>query len=390
VRQPEAKSLQTALDYINRAKKPVAFIGTGARSAATEIREFLEKQSMPFVATLPAKGIIGDKHPNYLGNLGKLGTKPAYEALHEADLILLIGTNYPYVDYLPEDATFIQIDHSAKNIGKRRAVDVAIHADISAVMPALLAQLPARDDDTFLRATQKAVAQWESWLDDKRLADDTPLAPAAVAHLISEYAPADAIFSIDVGTTISWTARFLPVMPTQRYLVSAWLGTMGYALPSAIATSLAAPNRQSYAITGDGGFAMVMQDFLTAVKYHLPVVTVIFNNQQLGFIELEQQGAGQRHFGIDLEDMDYAAFAQSAGGVGYNIRTRDELIAALGASRRIHDRPILLNVYVANDTPIPGKILVDEMKGFATYAARSVAKGEMPDIPPLKEIMRQL
>ncbi|HEY4400160.1 MAG TPA: pyruvate oxidase [Lactobacillaceae bacterium] len=384
-------AIQAAADLIKSSEKRVVLVGKGVRGAENEVREFIENNQLPFVATLPAKGLIGDEHPNYLGNLGKLGTKPAYEAMQEADLLIMIGTNYPYTEYLPENAKTIQIDVKAENIGKRHAVDVAINAEVKDAMTRLNAISPLRVDDKFLRATQKSVEQWEAWMDEKRALDTTPIAPEALFYEVSQTAPDDVIYSIDVGTATAWAARFLPVKPTQDFLISAWLGTMGCGLPGAMASSVVAPLRRAISIAGDGGFAMVMQDFVTAVKYQMPVINIILNNEKLAFIEYEQQAAGQLNYGIDLADMDYAAFAESAGGVGFTAHNLAEFKAALQKAYTIKDRPVLINAYVADDAPLPGKILAPEKKGYLAFGERYLAENkQLPELPPLKDIWRQM
>lgn len=386
------EQLQQAADLIKASAKPIALVGVGARNAGPAVTKFLETNHIPFISSMPAKGIIGDAHPNSLGNVGKLGTKPAYEAMKSADLLLLFGTNYPYKPYLPKPGTAkcIQIDLNPENISRRYPVDVAIQSDLGLVITALNKQGELRQDKRFLSACQKSMANWNKWMTAKTQIDDTPIAPEALASAIDKTAPDDLIYSIDVGTSTTWGARFIHAKPTQRYVISAWLGTMGCGLPGAIAAQQAYPDRRALTMCGDGAFAMVMQDFVTAVKYHLPIICVVLNNQKLAFIEYEQQAAGQLNYEINLADIDFAKFAESCGGVGYNVKNITEFKKALAAAYQEKNKPVLINAYVRDDAPLPGKIVGDEAKGYMKYGEEYLTSyWKIPELPPLKDIMRQ-
>ncbi|MFT8593325.1 MAG: pyruvate oxidase [Bifidobacterium sp.] len=375
-----------------QSQKPLALIGKGAEHAGKELQRLVETNHIPFILTMPAKGTIADDHANSLGNVGKLGTKPAYEAMKSTDLLLMVGTNYPYTPYLPAEgqAKCIQIDTCPENLGSRYALDVAIDGDAAAVISQLNEKGAVRTDDRFLTACQKDMDSWNRWMSEKRGLNTSPASPEAVFAAVDETAPKDAVYSIDVGTSTSWGARFLHVQPTQKYSISAWLGTMGCGLPSAIAGAEAFPERKNISISGDGAFAMVMQDFVTAVKYKLPIIQVVINNQKLAFIEYEQQSAGQLNYEIDLEDMDYAKFAEAAGGVGYTARSNAEFKDALAKAYGESDRPVLINVYVKDNAPLPGKIVGEEAKGYTKYGTQYLENyWKIPSMPPLKDIMRQ-
>lgn len=384
--------LKQAADLIQQADKPVVLLGVGAKDAGAEIEKFVETNKIPFIETLPAKGIIADDHPNSLGNVGKLGTKPAYEAMKSADLLLLLGTNYPYRPYLPNkgQAKCIQVDVKAENLGKRYAVDVAIQGDVAKTIAALNQQGKLRESNNFLAACQKNMANWNKWMAAKRKLATTPTSPESMVAYIDETAPDDLMYSIDVGTSTSWSARFLHVKETQKFAISAWLGTMGCGLPGAIAAQVAYPDRRALTLNGDGAFAMVMQDFVTAVKYKLPIICVVINNQKLAFIEYEQQSAGQLNYQIDLADMDYAKFAEACGGVGITVKSNEEFKQALDKAYQITDKPILINAYVKDNAPLPGKIVMDEAKGYMKFGQEYLENyWKIPELPPFKDILRQ-
>ncbi|EHL96159.1 putative pyruvate oxidase [Lentilactobacillus parafarraginis F0439] len=381
-----------AVKLLNAAKKPIALIGRGARDASTTVQKFVETYQIPFVQTLPAKGTIADDHPNSLGNVGKLGTKPAYEAMREADMLILIGTNYPYVNFLPKPgkAKCVQIEMNPLNLNRRYPADVAINADSGKTISQILASGLRPSDGQFLKACQEDMANWNKWMHGKRSLDSEPVAPESLFDYVHQTAPKNTVFSIDVGTATSWSARFLPIEQNQKFLISANLGTMGCALPGAIAAQAAYPNRPTIAINGDGAFAMVMEDFVTAVKYKMPLICIVLNNQKLAFIEYEQQEAGQLNYQIDLKDVDYAKFADACGSVGITAKSNAEFRSALDRAYKITDRPVLINTYVADNAPLPGKIVNSEAAGYLSFGLQYVGKHhKIPELPPLKDIMRQ-
>ncbi len=385
------EQVEQAVDLLNRAKNPVALFGTGIKHAGETMQRFVETYKIPFVETLPAKGLVPDDHPNSLGQVGKLGTKPAYHAMKDADLLIMVGTNYPYTPYLPKPgrAKSIQINLEPSHLNKRFPADIAIHGDAGEVVEAILNSGLQPSDGSFLAKYQGKMATWNSWIDAKTELKGSPLAPEVLFDQIKKTAPKDTIFSIDVGTATSWSARFLPVGATQKYTISSWLGTMGCALPGALAASRAYPERQVISINGDGAFAMVMEDFVTAVKYKMPLINIVLNNKKLAFIQYEQESAGQLNYAIDLEDMDYAKFAEAAGGIGYNVSNKREFSNALKKAYKSKDRPVLINAFVADDAPLPGQIVSDEAKGYMKFGTQYLAeKHKIPVLPPIKDILR--
>ncbi|GBG94165.1 pyruvate oxidase [Ligilactobacillus salitolerans] len=386
-----ADKVAAAVDLLNRAKAPVVLFGTGIKHASQTMQKFVEYYKLPFIQTLPAKGIIPDDHPNSLGQVGKLGTKAAYRAMQNADLLLLIGTNYPYTAYLPKPGRVksIQINLEASHLNKRYPADIAIQGDAGAVVEEILNSSLQPTDGKFLKDSQAAMATWNGWVKAKTELKGSPLAPEVLFNEIKNIAAKDAVFAIDVGTATSWSARYLPVGPRQSYTISSWLGTMGCALPAAIAACQVYPERQVISINGDGAFAMVMEDFVTAVKYRMPLINIVLNNEKLAFIGYEQQSAGQLNYAIDLADMDYAKFAEAAGGIGITVTNKQELASALKKAAQSKDKPVLINAYVADDAPLPGQIVLDEAKGYTKFGTQFLAKyKKMPKLPPIKDIMR--
>ncbi|EHC6545870.1 pyruvate oxidase, partial [Listeria monocytogenes] len=278
-------AIQEAVALIEKAEKPVILAGLGTKHAGPELIAFSEKLKIPIIHSLPAKTIVPDNHPNALGNLGKIGTKPAYEAMQETDLLLMFGNDYPYSDYLPKKADCIQIDIDPAKISKRFPATVGLVGDAAEIIGNLTAKTAPVEERKFLQACQENMQEWWKWLEEDIAKTTDPIAPEVVMANIQKIADKDAIFSIDVGTATVWSTRYLHLTPENDFIVSAWLGTMGCGLPGAIAAKKAFPDRQAIAIVGDGGFSMVMQDFVTAVGLNMPMIVVVLNNQQLSFIK---------------------------------------------------------------------------------------------------------
>ncbi|MCO7125664.1 pyruvate oxidase [Sporolactobacillus shoreicorticis] len=382
--------LNNAVALINSASNPVILAGVGAKNAKKELRAFSERISAPVAVTLPGKGAISDDHPNFIGNIGKIGTKPAYEAMKNSDLLIMIGTDYPYAAYLPEGAKCVQIDIDPIKIGKRYSVTVGVVGDAAEAIAYLNDHVTPVNERPFLKTCQSKMATWWKWMDEDQEKKQTPIAPEALMSAIESISEDDTIYSVDVGTSTVWSTRYLKVSEKQDFIVSAWLGTMGCGLPGAIAAKQAFPDRQAIAISGDGAFAMVMQDFVTAVHYKLPIIVVILNNKQLAFIKYEQQSAGQLKYAVDFGDIDYAKFAEACGGKGFRVEKYDDLQPALEQAKA-SNVPVILDVVVDVDAaPLPGKIVMDEAKGYARFTAKSIAENhKLEKMPPMKTVVRR-
>ena len=380
--------IKKALEMIKIHSNPIVLAGVGIKDAKKETKEFIEKYKIPIILTMPAKGLVDDDHPYNLGQLGKLGTKPAFEMMQKADLVIMLGTDYPYAPYLNKKVDAIQIDTNADRLGKRRHVNIAIQADAKEAISRLNELGEPVKERPFLDEAVAKIGQWHSWMHDVYTKKHTGVLPSLMFHNLSKNAPSDTIWSIDVGTSTAFGARFLTAKSSQKYTISAWLGTMGCALPGAIAAKNDFPDRPVYAVAGDGATAMVMQDFATAVRYNLPMLYIVLNNKLLAFIEYEQQSAGQQNYGISLPEIDFAKVAEACGGIGERITTDEEFADAIKKYRR-PDKPVLLDVAVTDEAPLPGKIMMDEAHGYAKFGLGHVIdKKSLPELPPMKEILR--
>ncbi|MDQ3802603.1 MAG: thiamine pyrophosphate-binding protein, partial [Acidobacteriota bacterium] len=269
---PREDELKLAAFILNEAKRPVMLVGQGALGAGDEVIELADKLGAPVVKALLGKAVLPDDHPLTTGGLGLLGTTPSQEAMEQADALLIIGSSFPYMEYLPKpgQAKGVQIDDKADRIGLRYPVEVGLVGDAKPTVAALSRFVERKDDRSFLDRAQAGMRDWWELMRTRATRDDVPVKPQRVAWELSELAADDAIISTDSGTITVWLAQYFRVRGRQKFSCSGTLSTMACALPYSIAAKLAYPDRQSVCFVGDGGFSMLMAEFLTAVKYGLP------------------------------------------------------------------------------------------------------------------------
>ncbi|MCG3412928.1 pyruvate oxidase [Staphylococcus massiliensis] len=392
-KKPEVSQIEKASELLAQSKKPVVLVGQGVDHARDEVKTFIEKFKIPAIVSLPSKCIISDDHPYKLGNLGKIGTKPSYQAMQSADLLILAGTNYPYVDYLPKkDIPCIQLDIKEEAIGHRFNVDAPIVGDAKVGLQALIEATPEVPERDFLKEMVNHKVTWDKWMAEDMKSEAEPIRPERLMQAINKVTNKDTIFSIDVGTATVWSTRYLQLDVTNKFILSSWLGTMGCGLPGAIAAKIAHPERQAVCISGDGAFAMVMQDFTTAVEYRLPMVIFVLNNQELSFIKYEQQAAGELEYGVDFHDLDFAKFAENCGGIGYTLKDPKDIDAVVQTAFQ-QSKPTIVNVHVdPNAAPLPGKILPEEAKNYMKWMYRSITEDKelkIDELPPMSEAVKR-
>ncbi|MTI45516.1 pyruvate oxidase [Roseibium hamelinense] len=327
--RPCDEDLKHAADLINKAEKPVILAGLGAGSGGDQVIALAKKIKAPIARTLRAKDWIDESHPDCIGGLGLLGGVAGSKSMEHCDLLVMIGTDYPYVDFYPKKAKVIQIDIDVRNIGKRTSIDVPLHGHTDPTVGALLELVNEKSDDSFKKdMTRRHEEERRHWTSDEG-SDHTPVRPQTLLHAVSTHAPDNAVFLCDTGTITAWSARHLIVKETQRFTASACLGTMAFAMSGSIGAQLKYPDRPVAALCGDGAFAMLMADFVTAVRYDLPVTVIVLENKKLGFIALEQEGKGLPEHSIDLVNPDFVAFARACGGEGIQVSRPEELDHAL-------------------------------------------------------------
>ncbi|MDQ3962886.1 MAG: thiamine pyrophosphate-binding protein [Actinomycetota bacterium] len=363
---PDDGDIDRAASLLNEGKKTVILAGVGAAGARDQLLKIAEKLAAPIVKTLPAKAVAPDDHDLVIGGLGLLGTRPSEEAMEEADTLLMIGTNFPYTKYLPEKARVVQIDIEAMRVGNRVPVEVPLVGDAGPTLDALIDRLEPATDRSFLEKAQGDMAAWRDDMAALEAPDRHPIQPQYLMRVIDRLASDDAILSTDSGTIATWAARHFDIRGDRRFMLSANLATMAPALPYTIAAQLAFPNRQCIAFVGDGGFAMLMAEFLTAVRYQLPIKVFVVNNAVLGQILWEQMALGFPEHGVRWErSADFAAWAQACGALGIHLEKPDEVEDAVREAFD-HSGPALVDTVVNPDEPpMPPKVHYDQAKGFA-------------------------
>jgi len=367
--------LDHAASFLNAGKKVAILAGRGALHATHELEQTAAVLNAPIVTALLGKAAIPDDGPYATGGIGLLGTKPSQEAMENCDTLLMVGTSFPYIEFLPKpaDAKGVQIELDPKRIGLRFPVEVGLVGDSRRVLRELLPRLTQKEDHRFLDKTQKGVQEWRKLMLERATRTDVPMKPQVIAYELGKRLRDNAIVSCDSGTNTTWWARHIPVKRGQLHSVSGNLASMACALPYALAAQIAYPERQCVAFTGDGGFSMLMADFVTAVKYRLPIKVVIIKNGTLGQIKWEQMVfLGNPEYGVELHPIDFAAFAHACGGVGFTAenptdcgRVVDEFLSAPGPA-------ILQAVVDPLEPPLPAKITAEQALKFA----ESLARGE--------------
>ncbi|MFD1416161.1 pyruvate oxidase [Oceanobacillus jeddahense] len=386
---PDTATMQEAAAAIEKAKKPIILAGTGVKQAKEELATFSDTIAAPVVISLPAKGVMEDEHPNFLGNLGMIGTKPAYEAMEDADLLILLGTSYPYTEFLPEGITCIQIDSDPLQIGKRYPVDIGVAGDAKKTLTWFIEQLPRTEKRDFLEKYQEKMNSWREEMKADEELTSTPIKPQQVIHAVQDIAADDAILSVDVGNVTVWSTRHFRMKTTQDFLISSWLGTMGCGLPGAIAGKIAFPDRQVISLCGDGAFSMNMQDFLTAVKYQLPMIIVIFNNERIGMIKYEQEAGGHLDYKTGLESFNFAQFAENCGGKGYRVEKFEDLKPSLEAAKSFN-QPTIIDVCIEDEPPIPGKLSYDQITNYSKQTIKKLFEKGKLELPPIRKGLKRM
>jgi pyruvate dehydrogenase (quinone) len=378
---PDRGLLEDAANILNSGRKIVLLVGQGALSAGDEVIQVAEKLEAPVVKALLGKAVIPDDHPVCIGGLGLLGTEPATDAMNEADTLLMVGTSFPYIDYLPKpgQARGIQIDIKPNNIGLRYPVEIGLVGDSKLVLSELLPLLQQRSETErgFLKSKQDAMVDWNKLLKEQSSRTDKPIKPQVIADAVSELLEDNAIISVDCGTNTSWAAQYINIRKGMKFSLSGTLATMACGLPYAIAAQIAFPDRQCIAFVGDGGFTMLMGEFATAVQYNLPIKIIVIKNNTLGMIRWEQMAfLGNPEYGVEFTPIDFVKFAEACGGIGYAIKEPDEISSIMEQAMKIDKdrrKPVIIEASVDPfEPPMPPKV---EME-FVTNLAESFVKGQ--------------
>jgi len=361
---PPPQYIREAAAYLNTCSKITILAGIGAKHATTQLEEVARILKAPIVKALRGKDILPDAHPYCIGGLGLLGTKPGYEAVRDCDCLFMIGTDFPYVEFLPEKLKVIQIDIDGTQLGKRVPVEVGLWGDAASTLAALIPQLHPHENDDFLETSRAHMKTWRSSLATFETSGDLPLHPQALAACISKYAESDAIYCCDTGNVTVWAARNIMIRDQQKFTLSAGLASMAFGMSAAMGAKLLYPDKQVIALCGDGGFAMLMADFLTAVKYDIAIVVVVFNNHKLGMIQAEEEVMGIPEFEVYQHNCDFAEYAKICGGDGLKLMGPTGLEDAVKKAL-ISKKPFILDVEVnAEELPYPPHTEIEQAFGF--------------------------
>ena len=374
---PSDDELAALARLLDGAAKVTILGGAGCAGAHAELIELAGRLNAPVVHALRGKEFIEYDNPFDVGMTGLLGFSSGYHAMKSCDVLLMIGTDFPYQQFFPESATVVQIDVRGEQLGRRTKVDCGLVGDTKTTLRALLPRLQQHRDDTHLKAARAHYQHARKGLDE--LATGEPgragSHPQYVARVIDELAADDAIFACDVGTPTIWAARYLTMNGERRLLGSFTHGSMANALPQAIGAQASHSNRQVVALSGDGGLAMLLGDLLSLRQLRLPVKVVVFRNDALAFVELEMKATGILDFGTELENPDFARLAEAAGLLGLTA-ARPEQVRPMIAQALAHDGPALVEVLVhRQELAMPPSISLEQVTGFGIFMAKAVLSG---------------
>ena len=392
-RAPDPEALREAAAILNAARRPAILAGQGALGASDELEHIAELLGAPIAKPLLGKAAVPDDSPYTTGSIGLLGTAASQQAMEQCDTLLMVGTSFPYIEFLPRpgQAKAVQIDIDPMRIGLRYPADVGLVGDAPATLRALIPYLRANPSPVFLRQAQERMEQWSKQMLEQGTRGDIPMKPQVPVHHADKLLSDDAIIACDTGVITSWVARLLRIRRGQKFAVSGNLATMANALPYAIAAQLAYPERQCVAFVGDGGFSMLMAEFSTAVKYRLPVKVIVFKNNELGMIKWEQLVfLGNPEYGVELEPIDHVKFAEACGGRGFRID--DPALCAQTMQRAFETPgPVIIEAVVdPNEPPLPPKIMPEQAIHFAEALVRGEPNREKLALTVLSETVREL
>ena len=382
--RPSAAMIQKAADIINNGSKVTVFVGRGALGAREEVGQLAEIVGGPVVKALLGKAVLPDRSPYTTGGLGLLGTAPSVDAMEECDTLIMIGTSYPYMEFLPKpgQAKCVQIEIDPTRIGLRHQVDAGLVGDAKTVLAVLLPLLKKKNNK-FLKTAQERMKDWNQLMDERGTRKDMPMKPQVVTHTLNKLLNDDAIVSADSGTIATWTARHVDIRGTMQFSLSGSLATMANGLPYSIGAAVAYPGRQVVCVVGDGGLTMLMGEIATLVKYKLQVTVIVIKNNVLGQIKWEQMILeGNPEFGVELEPIDFAMVAQGCGARGFTIERPEDAERVLREALAHRGPSVVQAVVDPNEPPMPGKATTEQ----AIKLAKSLIRGQKDAIKIVKTI----
>jgi pyruvate dehydrogenase (quinone) len=380
--RPSDEELNMLANQLNKYAKITIFCGTGAAQAHDEVVALSKLLNAPVGYSFKGKMGIQYDNPNEIGMTGLLGLPSAFESMHESELLLLLGTDFPYSDFMPVKNKIIQIDTAPEKLGRRAKLEMGLCGNIKDTLKALLPLISQHEDDSFLKKQLKLYAEvkehLKSYVNDP--GKENLIHPEYLASCIDTLADDDAIFTVDTGMTCVWAARYLNATGKRTLLGSFNHGSMANAMPQAIGAALACPDRQVIAMCGDGGISMMLGDIMTIVQYKLPVKLIIFNNHSLGMVKLEMEVAGLPDWQTDMVNPDFAKIAEAMGMLAYTVTDPQKVNEAL-QNAFAFEGPVLVNVITdPNALAMPPKITFEQMKGMAASMGKLMLSGRMDEV----------
>lgn len=379
---PAEEDLAQLADLLNNHSRITLFCGIGCRGAHEEVIALSEKLNAPVVYTFKGKMELQYENPYEVGMTGLLGMPSGYYSMHEAEVLLMLGTDFPYSAFLPDDIKIAQIDIKPERLGRRARVDIGLCGDVKMSIMALLRMLKPKTDDTFLLRQLKRYEEVKkdlaAYTDNKGEMDK--IHPEYVMSEIDKLASDEAIFTVDTGMTCVWGARYLQATGKRHLLGSFNHGSMANALPQAIGAALAYPEREVVALCGDGGLSMSLGDLATVVQYKLPIKIIVFNNRSLGMVKLEMEVGGLADCQTDMLNPDFALVAEAMGMKGFSVRNPEDVLTTLFNAFEM-DGPVLVNIMTdPNALAMPPKVELGQMVGFAQSMYKLLINGRSQEV----------
>ncbi|NHC62961.1 ubiquinone-dependent pyruvate dehydrogenase [Paenalcaligenes suwonensis] len=379
--QPADAQIDALAELLNSSGKAALFTGRGCAGAHAELLQLADALKSPMVHALGGKEHVEFDNPYDVGMTGFIGFSSGYAAMHACDTLLMLGTDFPYKQFLPSHVKVVQVDIRPENLGRRAKLELGVVGDVKLTIQRLLPKLKARTDNSFLDSARKHYQKAREGLDElAQPGKHGVIHPQYLARVLSEKASDDAIFTADVGTATVWAARYLKMNGKRRLVGSLTHGSMANAMPQALGIKHALPERQVITFSGDGGLSMLMGDLISLKQHNIPVKVVVFNNGVLGFVALEMKAAGFVNTGVDLDNPDFAAVARAVGIHGVRVEHPDDLPAAIEEVLQ-HEGPALLDVVTAKqELVLPPTIGLEQVKGFGLWGLRAVMDGQMHNV----------
>lgn len=385
---PSNEEITTLAKLLNDSRKITILGGAGCAGAHSELIELAAKLNAPIVHAMRGKEFIEYDNPYDVGMTGLLGFSSGYHAMMACNVLLMIGTDFPYQQFFPKDATIVQIDIRGEQLGRRTKLDYGFVGDTKTTLQALLPKLEQNKDDEHLKASVEHYRAARKGLDElaTEKPGSKPIHPQYVVRVLNELAAEDAIFTCDVGTPTIWAARYLSMNGQRRLLGSFNHGSMANALPQAIGAQVSHPGRQVVSLSGDGGLAMLMGDLLSLHQLRAPVKIIVFKNESLAFVELEMKAAGIVDFGTDLQNPNFARIAEAVGALGLTAETPDDVRPSIIQAFE-YDGPALVEVPVSRqELSMPPTITFEQARGFGLFALRAVLSGYGDELIDLAKV----